>query len=114
MIAKRHHMAFSNQVPEEWPYFIEWARRFEDNVPEHRYGILIMGTDPKEENMIYAPDVMELRLKHIDYLLDHSELLRQTISGFVNFLNWLEGMEGKKVNAPKSADIAEEIRRRSL
>lgn len=80
-------------VTQEWEYFQEWARRFDLNEPEKRYGILIMDQAPKEENMIYSPDIGELRLKHLE---------RLTVFGTGSagerqrkFLNWLEKMEGK-------------------
>jgi hypothetical protein len=83
----------SATVSEEWKYFEEWARRFDQNEPAKRYGILIMGEIPSEANMIYSEDVLELRVKHLEAL-----------SGFGTgspgakqrkFLNWLEKVEGK-------------------
>jgi hypothetical protein len=87
---------FAEKVPSEWKYFQEWAKRFDDYVAERRYGILIMNAKPDESNMIYAAEPQELRSKHIEYLIKHPELLKGTIEYFHNFINWLEGQEGKK------------------
>jgi hypothetical protein len=88
---------FANKVPEEWEYFQKFARRFEQNTLEDRYGILPMGAKTDWNSMIYAKNPRELRTKHIEYLMKHPESLEDTISGFVQFLNWLEVKEGKKV-----------------
>jgi hypothetical protein len=89
-------MDFANKVPEEWEYFQEFARRFDENTLEERYGILPMGAKNRLDNMIYAKGPRELRTKHIEYLMKYPENLEGTISGFVQFLNWLEKKEGKK------------------
>lgn len=90
------YIAFVKQIPEEQEYFMKYARRFDTNLLDKRYGILIMNCTPLKENMLYAPDPKELHSKHIDYLIEHPELVRTTISNFKHFLNWLEGIEGKK------------------
>lgn len=94
-INMKKYIDFSLKVPSEWDYFREWCRRFDTNSEDKRYGILIMGAELLEENMIYAADPKELRQKHIDHLIVHPELLEGTIDDFRNFLDWLEGQEGK-------------------
>lgn len=100
------YIEFTRKVPEEWEYFQEYVRRFPRNKPEERYGILIMGSKPCDENMLYASGPMELRNKHIDHLRAHPELLEGSIAAFVHFLQWLEGVEGKKPQIHKSAKFS--------
>ncbi len=83
----------SKTIDEEWIYFQEWARRFPENTEDEKYGILPMGVEPKEENMISAKDPQELRGKHLLYIktnggnLGHKQRL---------FIDWLERAEGKQ------------------
>ena len=93
---------FPRKVPSEWKYFQEYARRFDSNKKAQRYGILPMNEKPKEENMLYASDPLELRIKHIRYLINNPRLLDNTIEGFRSFLDWLEVAEGKKPRTWKS------------
>lgn len=88
-----HDKLGSATIKREWTYFQNYARRFDGNTEDKRYGILIMGQKGSWENMVYAPDPLELRRRHlaaIDIFKtgDPGESQR-------NFLNWLEKMEGK-------------------
>lgn len=80
-------------IDKEWDYFKEWARRFPENDDTHRYGILPIGTESKEENMIFDSDVKNLRIKHLNHVYDNGVDVghKQRI-----FINWLERMEGKQ------------------
>lgn len=83
----------TNLCREEWAYFQEYARYFKSNPKEQAYGILIMGSKPSEDNMIYSSDIGDLRIKHL-------RALTQWGTGSPGhqqrkFLNWLEKMEGK-------------------
>lgn len=77
----------------EWAYFQEWARRFDEYPKTKRYGILPMGAVPAEENMIYDADVLNLRRKHLAYVVfeggDAGMKVRRHI-------DWIEKMEGKQ------------------
>lgn len=86
---------FHRVYPNEWIYFKEYARRFDLNPPEKRYGVLPMNAEPGWDSMIYAEDPLKLRLKHVDWLLQHSDKLRNSIGGLRQFLTWLEKVEGK-------------------
>jgi hypothetical protein len=82
-----------NVLAEEWKYFQEWARKFPSNLPGRRYGILPVGSQPKDENFIFAADVVELRLVHLEYVskngINEGHRVRMHI-------DWLERIEGKK------------------
>lgn len=88
------HRLGSKAVESEWLYFQEYARRFPDNEPAKRYGILVMDQPPKEENMIYAPGPRELRKLHLELL----SVLGTGSDGEKQrrFLDWLERAEGKR------------------
>ena len=95
-------MRFTMDYPSEWLYFQEYARRFDDNEPNKRYGILVMNTDPCEDNMIYADSPDKLRRVHIFILITlYDKLLTNTPDDVSIFLRWLEGVEGKKPRIPR-------------
>ena len=75
--------------PEEWEAFKENARRFDNEVPERRYGILNPSANPplKEEDMLYAADPRTLHDLHYDNY--PSILLRKHLDN-------MEIMDGKK------------------
>jgi len=50
--------------PEEFKYFKKWARRFDDEPPERRYGIPKEGAT-KVEDMLYESDPGKLFMKFI-------------------------------------------------
>ena len=77
----------------EWDYFLENARRFDENPPEQRYGILPMGAKPSLSNMTYHEDVGWLRCHHLRHIsengIDDGHKVRI-------FVDWLEKAEGKQ------------------
>jgi hypothetical protein len=52
----------------EWKAFLENARRFDDNPPEHRYGIINPSADPPftEADMLYSDCPRKLHDLHYD------------------------------------------------
>lgn len=58
----------SKLIDEEWKYFQKYARCFDSNSIDKRYGILIMGTKYTIENMIYESDPKLLRILHLNKL----------------------------------------------
>lgn len=84
----------SRLIDDEWAYYQEWARRFPKNKRPQRYGILPQGASPSEDNMIYAADTPELRLKHLKCIIANGG--GSQIVQFRTFLDKLEVLEGKK------------------
>ena len=75
--------------PEEWEVFLKNARRFDDNPPEKRYGIVNPSVDhPKsEDDMLWSHCPRELHNLHYD---------NYPPIAIYNFINKVEVMEGKK------------------
>ena len=81
-------MSKRQNIPEEWTAFQENARRYDDEVPERRYGIVNPSVDnpQTDTDMLYASDPLTLHNMHWDNwpsvaLRDH--------------LDWCEKMDGK-------------------
>ncbi len=55
-------------IPEEWATFQENARRFDDNPPDKRYGILDPSAKPPltDASMLWASDPRTLHNKHYE------------------------------------------------
>lgn len=85
--------AGSAVIAAEWEYFKEWARRFDDYPKNKRYGILPMGAPVSEESMIYDADVLNLRRKHITYVINEGGNDGMKVR---RHIDWLEKLEGKQ------------------
>ncbi len=83
----------SANLEKEWAYFQEWARRFPKYPKAKRYGILPMGASLSEDNMIYDPDIKELRKKHILYVLKEGGDVGMKLR---KHIDWIEKLEGKQ------------------
>ena len=73
----------------EWDVFLKNARRFDDNPPEKRYGVLNPDANPpyKEEDMLYADCPLKLHNLHYDKFPPIA--VRKLV-------DWLEHKEGKR------------------
>jgi hypothetical protein len=83
------------QVNDEWAYFQEYARNFEqgEEDPNKKYGILIQGMPTEERNMLYAADPLELRILHLESIAREGG---GSVGAKVrHHLDWLERMEGR-------------------
>lgn len=74
-------MSRRQNIPEEWAAFQENARRFDDNPPEKRYGIVNPSANSPltEDDMLYAADPLALHNLHWDnwpsvVLRDHLDM----------------------------------------
>jgi hypothetical protein len=87
----------SNVVDQEWNYFKEYARRFDNNPVDKRYGILVMGSELSQENMLYASDADILRILHLERLSNPNHFVGINDGHKVRkMVDWLEKMEGKQ------------------
>jgi len=83
----------SKTIAEEWEYFKEYARKYLENAKDKRFGILPMGAVPSMDNMIYSHDVLELRRKHLIYIMTEGGTVGMKVR---RHLDWLERLEGKQ------------------
>lgn len=76
----------------EWEYFQKWARKFPTNLEGRRYGILKIGTEPKDDNFVFDNDIAELRIKHVEHISENG--MNEGHKARI-FLDWLEQSEGR-------------------
>jgi hypothetical protein len=81
-----------NVFDEEFKYFKEWARKFPSALKNRRYGILPIGTEPKDENFIFSHDIVELRLFHLEHVSKNGMSEGHKVRMHID---WLEKIEGK-------------------